>query len=160
VNLQDLEKNAADLQAKLDEMNKTITKMKAQPSGLWKPAIGEGYYYIGCDGFISVMKNDGTIFDKDIISMGNAYRTQEEAERARDKRVVTQRLRELAGGYRFKAGVTNWELYYHTVNNSWQLGTIISGFRAGNVYFRSDEEALVALNELGSRLDVLLEIEE
>jgi len=160
MNLQDLEKNAADLQAKLDEMKATITKMKAQPSGFWKPAIGDSYYQVVSDGGVFLNHHNGTKTDYAIIKQGNAYRTHEEAERARYKQEVTQRLRELAGGYRFKAGVTNWELYYHTVNNSWQLGTIISGFRAGNVYFRSDEEALVALNELGSRLDVLLEIEE
>lgn len=160
MNLQELEKNAADLQAKLDEMKATITKMKTEPSGLWKPKVGEDYYFIGCDGSAEGTYNEGNDTDKRIIKQGNAYRTKEEAEHARDKQEVTQRLRELADGYRFKRGAKKWELYYNTATKCWKIGALVNAFSAGNVYFDSEEEAFAALTELGSRLDVLLEIEE
>ena len=73
---------------------------------------------------------------------------------------VTQRLRELAGGYRFKAGEDNWYLFYNTDVKEWIAGVCLFLFRPNEVYFPTREAALAARDELGSRLDVLLEIEE
>ena len=160
MNLQELEKNAADLQAKLDEMKAAITKMKAQPSGLWKPKVGEDYYFIGCDGSAEGTYNEGNDTDKRIIKQGNAYRTKEEAERARDKQEVTQRLRELAGGYMFKDGADNWYLFYNTDVKEWITGFCLFSFYPNATYFPTEKVALAARDELGQRLDVLLEIEE
>ena len=161
MNQQELEKNAADLQAKLDEMKAAITKMKAEPSGFWKPEIGEAYYSIGCDGVISsIISNAGDYMDAALIRAGNAYRTHQEAERARDKQEVTQRLRELAGGYMFKDGADNWYLFYNTDVKEWITGFCLFSFYPNATYFPTEKVALAARDELGQRLDVLLEIEE
>lgn len=132
MNLQELEKNAADLRAKLDEMKATITKMKynKDKTGFFKPEIGD------------------------------AYRTIAEAERARNKQEVTQRLRELAGGYRFKAGADNWHLFYSTDTKDWVVAYSWTSLQIGQIYFKTIEAAFAARDELGSRLNVLLEIEE
>jgi len=158
MNLQEVEKNAADLQAKLDEMKATITKMKAQPSGFWKPAIGDSYYQVVSDGGVFLNHHNGTKTDYAIIEQGNAYRTQEEAERAREKQEVTQRLRELAGGYGFKIGDNNWSLLYSVDDEQWRSTCCSFHFTPNATYFQTKEAALAALDELGSRLDVLLEI--
>ena len=160
MNLQDLEKNAADLRAKLDEMKATITKMKAQPSGFWKPEINEGYFFIDSVGDVYSTVNDDFESDKYSISIGNAYRTKEEAEHARDKQEVTQRLRELAGGYRFKAGADNWYLFCNTGTKEWITGYCLFSFHLNEVYFPTEKSAHAARDELGSRLNVLLEIDE
>ena len=160
MNLQELEKNAADLQAKLDEMNAAIEKMKAQTSGFWKPEICEDYYFIGCDGSVEGTYNEGNDTDKRIIKQGNAYRTHEEAERARDKQKVTQRLRELAGGYRFKRGSANWFVIYDTDDEQWYVRSHNFYFTPNAICFPTEEAALSARDELGSRLNVLLEIDE
>jgi len=159
MNLQELEKNAADLQAKLDEMKATITKMKAQPSGFWKPAIGDSYYQVGSDGGVFLNHHNGTKTDYAIIEHGNAYRTYEEAKRAREKQEVTRRLRELAGGYRFRRGAANWFVVHDAYDNQWVAANNNAHFNPTTIYFPSKEAALAARDELGPRLDVLLEIE-
>ena len=146
----------AKFDKKLDEIMAAITKMKTEPSGLWKPKVGEDYYFIGCDVSAEGTYNEGNDTDKRIIKQGNAYRTKEEAEHARDKQEVTQRLRELAGGYRFKAGADNWYLFCNTGTKEWITGYCLFSFHPNAVYFPTEESALAARDELGQRLNVLL----
>lgn len=160
MNLQELEKNAADLQANLDEMKATIMKMKSQPSGLWRPELNESYFIISSEGDVAWTINEDFRSDKYRISSGNAYHTYQEAERARNKQEVTKRLREFAGGYRFRRGAANWFVVHDAYDNQWVAANNNAHFNPTTIYFPSKEAALAARDELGQRLNVLLEIAE
>ena len=51
----------------------------------WKPMVDYPYYYICASGKVCNTINDGTFADKDIISIGNCFRTEKEAEQYIDK---------------------------------------------------------------------------
>jgi len=92
------------------------------------------------------------------LLQGNLFRTREEAETERDKRIVMQKLRVLAGGYK-----PDWERYMSekfslSHNSSAVWGVTINSrlHQPGCIYFPSREAAQAAIDELGSELDCLL----
>ena len=52
---------------------------------IWKPIIGQPYYYIAASAIVHCMINEGTPVDKAIIGIGNCFRTEKEAEQYVDK---------------------------------------------------------------------------
>lgn len=53
---------------------------------VWKPKIGEHYWYLYGDGKISTITWCGSKLDADRYKLGNCFRTEEEAEFAREKK--------------------------------------------------------------------------
>lgn len=51
----------------------------------WKPRIGYPYYYISSFAQILDTTNDGSPADKDMIAIGNCFKTKEEAKQYLDK---------------------------------------------------------------------------
>ena len=59
----------------------------------WKPVMGEEYWLIYPDGDIVYGVCTGGYWDDTRYKMGSVYRTEKEAEKARDRRLAEVRLR-------------------------------------------------------------------
>ena len=51
----------------------------------WKPKKDEDFYYIGIDGLVGICSFFNMKTFKDMVNVGNCFRTFEEAEAMRDK---------------------------------------------------------------------------
>lgn len=51
----------------------------------WKPRVGQAYYYVSASARVHNTINDGCPADKDIIAIGNCFKTEKEAEQYLDK---------------------------------------------------------------------------
>ena len=60
----------------------------------WKPVIGEEYWLVYADGDIGYGVCTGSYWDTARYKMGSVYRTEKEAEKARDRRLAEVRLRQ------------------------------------------------------------------
>ena len=74
---------------------------EVKQSGRYKPKHGKGYWYLYRDGHVYYKLYDDN--DKSRFSLGNCYRTKEEATAARDKQLalvrVQDKLEELTDGW-------------------------------------------------------------
>lgn len=75
---------------------------------VWKPEIGESYYYLINGYCLFMCKWDGNGGDELMYAVGNCYRTKEDAQRAADVTKATvrvnRRIEELNGGW-----VADWK---------------------------------------------------
>src|ERR1035437_3175786 len=58
--------------------------------GRWKPELNEDCCYIGTDGEVRCTKNFGDAKDKYIINIGNYYKSEQEAEKAKERMILKQ----------------------------------------------------------------------
>lgn len=158
--IKDLEKQASEMQAKLDEMHNTIKQMKeTKEKTLWKPKESEPFYYLSGSGVVGCTYYSQHSWTRNAISVGNYYKSEKLAEVALKQSRAMQRLRELANGYTFNRDSEdgNYCLTYDHDTEKWETMKWYSYQSVGDVYFASEEEALAAIKELGSDLNVLLE---
>ena len=79
----------------------------------WKPVIGEGYWLVYADGDIGHGICTGSYWDDTRYKMGSVYRTEKEAEKARDCKLAEVRLRRTSTFKPdFKNGKGGWIVGY------------------------------------------------
>ena len=81
-----------------EQLLRLVEKAK-RPKKIWKPECGEWYWYIGSDGQISHCEWANDRIDRGRYSMGNCFRTKEEAEFAREKQKIKTELQRFADKY-------------------------------------------------------------
>lgn len=83
-------------------------------SAHWKPKIGEKYFYINEYGDVErEVWNDDDV-DNRLMAMGLVYRTEEECEEARDRRLAEVRLRRTSDFKPdFENGNGGWLVFYN-----------------------------------------------
>ena len=96
--MNDIEKKIEELKSefltKLETLQKEV-KMQQGEQKLWKPEIGESYFFIRSD-FGAMNKVKGTTsFETDRISNGNCFKTKERAEQVAKKMRLLLRLEQL-----------------------------------------------------------------
>lgn len=64
----------------------------AEPSGLWKPKVGEEYWYIDSDSDVL----NTNYYDEGGFSIGNCFKTQEDAEKALERLKIRRQLKDIA----------------------------------------------------------------
>lgn len=155
---QELEAQAAKLQAELDAMKSKIAQMD-QPKGRWVPRDGD-MYYTSAYGFVTQSQfGIDSFIEKGHLSIGNCFRTKEEAERHIEKLKVIEELKSLAGYW--KPDWVNWNqrkyyIRYNSMEKTFHVDWMFNIQELNNVYFKSDAAAQNAINVLGDRLKVLL----
>lgn len=77
------------------ERSEPKEEKKSKPK-VWKPECGEWYWYIVSDGQISHCEWANDRIDRRRYSMGNCFRTKEEAEFAREKQKIKIELQRFA----------------------------------------------------------------
>lgn len=89
INLEGLSKEEREQLLRLIEKTKRAKK-------IWKPECGEWYWFIGSDGRINNCEWENDRIDRGRYSMGNCFRTKEEAEFAREKQKIKTKLQRFA----------------------------------------------------------------
>lgn len=139
---------------------------------VWKPKIGEHYWYLYDDGKISTITWCGSKLDADRYKLGNCFRTEEEAEFAREKKKVEVELeryakeyndpeRDVWNGFNERCGI-----HYDCLRGDLDTSTMYQFRDIGAIYFTSKEIAEDAANKVGAKrimkylFDVDCEVDE
>lgn len=139
---------------------------------VWKPKIGEHYWYLYGDGKISTITWCGSKLDADRYKLGNCFRTEEEAEFAREKKKVEVELeryakehndpeRDVWNGFNERCGIR-----YDCLRGDLDTSTMYQFMDIGAIYFTSKEIAEDAANKVGAKrimkylFDVDCEVDE
>ena len=139
---------------------------------VWKPKIGEHYWYLYGDGNISTITWCGSKLDADRYKLGNCFRTEEEAEFAREKKKVEVELeryakehndpeRDVWNGFNERCGIR-----YDCLRGNLDTSTMYQFRDIGAIYFTSKEIAEDAANKVGAKrimkylFDVDCEVDE
>ena len=96
--MNDIEKKIEELKSefltKLETLQKEV-KMQQGEQKLWKPEIGESYFFIRSDFGVTDKVKGTTSFETDRISNGNCVPTKERAEQVAKKMRLLLRLEQL-----------------------------------------------------------------
>lgn len=60
---------------------KDVKELESKVKKVWKPAIGEYYYFVTSVFDVILTRNEGVNWEMDMVGVGNCFRTKEEAEK-------------------------------------------------------------------------------
>lgn len=139
---------------------------------VWKPKIGEHYWYLSGDGNIGTITWCGSKLDADRYKLGNCFRTEEEAKFAREKKKVEVELERYGKEHNNPAkeewdGInTHYRIGYDLADDDLVTTSAITIRRIGDIYFTSKEVVKDAANKIGTKriikylFDVDCEVDE
>lgn len=102
-----------------DELTAAIDRARSKPADEW-PRVGDVVWYSATETVFSATW-EGSEFDRCALARGNVYRTQSEAERADQRRIVEAELRKMARdagpvvagrAYEIRCGTKGWFVYW------------------------------------------------
>lgn len=132
-----------------------VEKSTKEPK-VWKPKHNETYYYITSDGTISCtgFGNYNDDVDNNAYSIGNCYRTREDAQFAVEKLKVIAELKRFAQEHNDKINWDNnskWKYYivYNYKINNINCDAVVT-VKGNNIYFKSEEIAKQAIETIGA----------
>lgn len=114
MNIEKLEAKVLEAQEALKEAKAELEKAKNTTSR-YRAKNCDRYWYLtrGCR--VDTLLENGDPLDSALHEAGNYYKTEEEAEKARDRQLATVRvldkLRELEGDYKFSKGTAHYNYY-------------------------------------------------
>jgi len=153
-----------ELELTAEQLNEIKTKYsltEKTSKGRLKPEVGAIYWYIGASGVICNNVWDNGVVENDRYAMGNVYLTEKEAEFAKQKRLVTQELKDFA--LEHNDGKIDWEnsnnKYYICLSyfsrsyysQAFELNIGVTRFYkdGDTIYFTSEEIAQQAIDAIG-----------
>ncbi len=152
MNKKKIKNKIKEAKEQITELQETINNLEEQlnkTEGRWIPERNEQYYYIDSDGEAIRSYNDDGTYYKNIISIGNCFKTKEEAEFEVERLKVIAELKEFA----FEP---NWEdrnqnnytiTYSHSMN---EIGYCISHWiQRDSIYFETKEIMEKAIEKVG-----------
>ena len=80
----------------IEDITSDDWELNEKPTQVWKPNVGDKYYYISNTGSILYYMYDEDVTNKAIISIGNCFKTREEAAHMLEKIKIINKLRELS----------------------------------------------------------------
>lgn len=117
-------------------------------SAHWKPKIGERYFYIDTYGYMESEIWSDDFDDNRLMSLGVAYRTEEECKEALDRKLAEARLRLTST---FKPDLEKckggWVINYDYCAGILSYTHIYSTSRGEPVYYATREEAEKSIKE-------------
>ncbi len=150
-----------------DELAKLMPELveKIEENKKWRAEEGERYFMISDMGDIDFVPDDRDEIDDYRYSIGNYFQTLEDAEKYKEKLIVTQKLKDLA--LRLNNGVKiDWEdcrqakYYIYFDHDSRYLNISCTGDMQDlrNIYCLSEDFLKIALKEIGEdKLKLLFE---
>lgn len=98
----------------IDNFDEWFEEMEEPTDSIhWKPKIDEKYFYINEYGDVEYETWDDDDVDNRLMAMGLIYRTEEECEEARDRRLAEVRLSQTSDFEPdFENGKGGWVVYY------------------------------------------------
>lgn len=152
------------------ERSEPKEEKKSEPK-IWKPEYGNWYWYIGSDGQVDNCEWVNGPIDRGRYSMGNCFRTKEEAEFAREKQKIKTELQRFADEHDDPE-----KLEWDGENEHYRIGYDIDAddfittsgwnFIHDDIFFTSKEIAEDAANKVGAKrimkylFDVDCEVDE
>ena len=155
--IQELEQNISSIK---EELSKLEEKLKTLKSGVGRqmPEKGDVYYFIGNDDSIFEDKWVNNSFDQQRFNSYNYFKTEEEAQKEIDRRLIKAKLNEIAN--RLNGGqVIQWSSaiqrkYYLNLDSeesSLHLNFSIIDKIEGVTYCLSEDFLEVAVDEIGEQ---------
>lgn len=125
-------------------------ELNEKPTQVWKPNVGDKYYYISNTGSILYYMYDEDVTNKAIISIGNCFETKEEAQHMLQKIRIINQLQELSNIKFNETDDRHYMIVYHKDDEE-----IISDFCYSlnpipfNVFFKTREDCENAISTIG-----------
>lgn len=137
-----------------EQLLRLVEKAK-RPKKIWKPECGEWYWYIGSDGRINNCEWENDRIDRGRYSMGNCFRTKEEARIAREKQKIKIELQRFADEHNDQERAA-WDgfnehcgIRYDCLRSDLDTSTMYQFRDIGAIYFDSPGIAKDAANKVG-----------
>lgn len=150
-----MERQVAEAKSKLAELEKQLEEAKESESKnfkRWMPSLNEGYYILTSNGDCHDSVYDGDDLDKARISIGNYFRTEQEATDYLDALKVFEELRGCEGRKKFQPTEDNWAIGWVYNVNDMKIDPQLFSYSnsgIGHVYFETEEFTLAAINTIG-----------
>lgn len=143
-------------------------KSKEKKKGRWKPKMGEKYYLVDDAG--DICSNSWGNYDLDAFrhSIGNCFKTYEEAEEYKTKLVFQQQYRDYALEHNDEIDWENdkqkkWYVFYEPGLKGYTTGCEYeTSFSQGTVYFTNEQDIWDFIKLIGKKefKKYILEVEE
>lgn len=133
---------------RIEELEKELAELKCKvKEGPKFPEYGDTYWCIDAEGIVYVNDFEGIQADRNILEIGNVFKTAEEAELAVEKLKVEAELRKYSQP--FKSGETSYYLFFNIESDC--LDTHFTSYcpPQGAIYFESEEKAQQAIKSAG-----------
>ena len=136
----------------LQEELKALKKRIAELEELAKeekefPQDGHWYWYITSDAGIGMSSWEEFEYQKEQLSIGNIFRTREEAEFALEKLKVEAELRKFSKP--FEDDISDWYIFYDTESQRIYTDSRMYCQTQGAIYFESEQVAQQAIELVG-----------
>lgn len=125
-------------------------ELNEKPTQVWKPNVGDKYYYISNTGSILYYMYDEDVTNKAIISIGNCFETKEKALHMVEKIKIITKLRELSNIKFNENQKSKWCIFYDFDKN--EPTCIYNRYCKHSpfeVYFASKEDCQKAIDTIG-----------
>lgn len=147
---QRIKKQIENEQKSIEEIDKMLEELYNQK---WKPKNGECYFRVLGYGDVSYShRNKKDDIDNNIISIGNYFKTREEANFEVERLKVLEELKEFS--YEFSdeewknKAITKYLLSYNCINNNIVI-SYLGSFKYNDIYFKTREDAKKAIENIG-----------
>ena len=130
------------------EFNEKIKALKAEAQqGDEFPQDGDEYWYVDSDTEAMDIEWDGSYCDQGRLSIGNVFKTKEQAEFAAEKLKVEAELRKFSRP--FEKGEYNSYIFFYIDGDYLKVGHKVSTPSQGAIYFGSEEKAKQVIQSVG-----------
>ena len=136
------------VQDEIKELKQRISELEEQVEEEQTfPKYNDFYWYINAKGKILCNTWEGFKFEKDMLTIGNVYQTENEAVFALEKLKVEAELRKFSRP--FKDEDENFEIIWNNYENDIELDWSERIVRQSVIYFESGEIAEKAIEAVG-----------
>ena len=137
-----------NLQEELKALKERIAELEEQVKEEQEfPQFGDDYWYVDSDTEVMDTASYDGEYDQGRLSIGNIFRTKEEAEFAVEKLKVEAELRKFSRP--FEKGEYNSYIFFYIDGDYLEVGYKVSTPSQGAIYFESEEKAKQAIEEVG-----------
>lgn len=133
---------------RIEELEKELAELKSKvKEGPKFPEYGDIYWCIDAEGIVYANTFEGIHADRNILEIGNVFKTAEQAEFAVEKLKVEAELRKYSRP--FESGETSYYIFFHIEIDC--LDTHFTSYcpPQGSIYFESEEKAQQAIKSAG-----------
>ena len=137
-----------NLQMEINSLKQRISELEQQVEQEKDfPQYGKDYWYVDDDAEVTDSEWDGGDWDQVRMSVGNVFKTKEQAEFVVEKLKVEAELRKISRP--FKCGEINHYIFLNTDNECLDVVGLSYSQYQGTIYFESEEKAQQAIQSVG-----------
>lgn len=155
-----------NLQGRIERLEKELAELKASvvAQSLKWPSVDDSYWTIQAHGAVLTYRFYDDKFHRDMLEIGNIFRTEEEAKREVERLKVLTQLRKLAKAAwgevqcNWQIASNKWCAKYTHERREWFVSYSCGVETPGVVYFPSEKSTHDAIRTVGAdRMMLLLE---